>query len=54
MSKRFEYLGFYIEYSKLLKQWFVLDWDYENEPWTIGQFSTKSAAMDWIDGRYGL
>jgi len=50
---KFEFLGYYVEYSRFSKQWFVLDWDYETEPYVIAAFSRKSAAMDWIIGRSG-
>jgi hypothetical protein len=48
---KFEFLGYYVEYSRFSKRWLVLDWDYETEPYVVANLPSKSAAMDWIVGR---
>lgn len=50
--KRFQFLGYIIEYSRFQKRWIVLDWDYEGYEAQIGPtHASKSAAMDWAAER---
>jgi len=50
MSKRFDYLGYRIEYSAFQKRWFVCDWDYEAGLRDIGpSHPSKWAAMKWCE-----
>lgn len=47
--KRFHYLGYIIEFSRIQKLWFVVDWDYEHESDIGPPHRTKSAAMAWCE-----
>lgn len=43
-----EFLGMRIEYSKMQKRWFVMDYDYELGWHDVGSFASKTAAINWI------
>lgn len=52
-AKRFQYLGYIIEFSPLQKAWQVLDWDYECE-YPIGPMHpSQYAAMSWCNASIG-
>ena len=51
--KGFEYLGYRIEYSRLARMWFVIDWDYEVET-VVGVTRTKLMAMELCERRHGI
>jgi hypothetical protein len=54
MAKSISYGSYKLEYSPFSKQWYVLDWDYEDpEGYVVASFASKYAAMNWIDQRGG-
>lgn len=52
--KRFEYLGYTIEYSRFQKRWFIQDYDYEQGFIDLASAPTKSAAMNKVESLLGL
>lgn len=51
--KRFQYLGYVIEYLPMTKAWIVLDWDYETEQQIGPYHKSKSAAINWCNDQLG-